>query len=70
VTTVQPEKTIQEGAKENFDQVRKDNLLLRAAVLVLVDQINTLRALHSLPAGTKAQIRTAIRNKIDSGDAD
>lgn len=43
-----------------------DNMeaLIRAVVQLVVDEINTLRAQHALPARTLAQVRTAIRNKL------
>ena len=43
---------------------------LVALVKVLVDEINTLRALHSLPDRTLAQAKTAIQNAITNGDVD
>ncbi len=51
-----------ENAKTEFD----DLWLLRAFAEVVVDEINLLRAEHSLPARTPAQLRTALRNKIDN----
>lgn len=36
---------------------------VKALVLTLIDQLNVLRAFHSLPAVTPAQALTAIRNK-------
>jgi hypothetical protein len=46
--------------------------ILRATALVLLDQVNTIRAAlpTPLPAITVAQARTAIQNKIDNGAAD
>lgn len=46
--------------------------ILRATILVLLDEINILRAasVPSLPARTIAQARTAIQNKIDGGTVD
>ena len=35
---------------------------LRQVLRILIDELNTLRALHGLPARTLAQLRTAIRN--------
>lgn len=37
----------------------------KAFAEVLRDEINTLRALHSLPARTLGQLVTALRNKLD-----
>jgi hypothetical protein len=36
----------------------------RAFALVVLDEINTLRAQHSLPDRTIAQLKTALRNKL------
>lgn len=44
--------------------------LLRALALVVMDEINILRAQHGLAPRTGSQIRLAISNKIDSGEAD
>jgi len=33
---------------------------------VMLDQLNTLRDLHGLPAGSIAQLKTAVRNKLDN----
>jgi hypothetical protein len=41
-----------------------DREVLRAFAKLLVQELNTLRALHSLPPRTFAQLRTAIRNEI------
>lgn len=38
--------------------------ILRAFASVMVDEINILRANHSLPDRTLAQLKTAIRNKM------
>jgi len=52
-----------DGAKNEFDAQR----VLKAIAELLVDEFNILRALHALPDRTFAQLRTAIRNKIDAG---
>lgn len=44
--------------------------LLRAVMLVMLDEINVLRVNSSLAARTAAQLKTAIQNKIDAGSAD
>ena len=51
-----------ESEKSSYDSRR----IMRAIVEALIDEINTLRSLHSLPDRTVAQARTAIRNKIDN----
>lgn len=48
--------------KSSFDQGR----LLKAFAELLVDELNILRALHGLAPRTFAQLRNAIRNKIDA----
>ena len=58
-------------AKAILDQALADNsMILRAVVEIIRDEINLLRAEHSLAARTNAQIKTAIQNKVDSGDVD
>ena len=51
-----------DGAKGEFDAQR----VLKALAELLVDEFNVLRDLHGLPLRTFAQLRTAIRNKIDN----
>ena len=46
------------------DEIDTVESLMRALALVLLDEINTLRAEHSLAARTVAQVKTAIRNKL------
>uniref|UniRef100_A0A6M3IGV0 Uncharacterized protein n=1 Tax=viral metagenome TaxID=1070528 RepID=A0A6M3IGV0_9ZZZZ len=58
-------------AKEYIDQADDANYALtRALGLVVLDEINTLRGQHSLAPRTKAQLKAAIKAKIDSGEAD
>lgn len=57
-------------AKITIDRTNANEVLLRAIVAVLIDELNTLRALHSLPPRTLSQAVTAVKNKIDSGGAD
>ena len=52
-----------DSSKSGFDQTR----VLKALAELLVDEFNILRAQHGLPNRTFAQLRTAIRNKIDTG---
>ena len=40
--------------------------VLRAFMLVVLDELNTLRAQHSLAARTTAQLRNAVRAKLGS----
>lgn len=52
-----------EEEKNRFDNER----LLKAFAELVLDQFNELRIIEGLPALTFAQLRTAIRNKIDVG---
>lgn len=49
--------------KDRFDGDR----VFKAFAELLIDELNALRTLHSLPDRTFAQLRTAIRAKIDAG---
>ena len=40
--------------------------VLRALMLIILDQVNALRAQHGLTEVTPSQLRTAIRNKLGS----
>ena len=51
-----------ESEKTRYD----DEKSLEALALIVMDELNILRALHSLPARTPAQIKTAFRNKVDT----
>jgi len=51
------------AAVAKIDQVESE---IRALALVLLDEVNTLRAQHSLAARTTAQLRAAIRAKLGS----
>jgi hypothetical protein len=63
--------TLRRSAKEALDDTAEGrSALVRAALLVFMDEVNTLRAIHSLPARTGSQLRTAIANKLTAGDAD
>lgn len=39
-------------------------LIVEAIILITKDEINNLRALHSLPERTNEQIMTALENKL------
>lgn len=52
-----------EEEKNRFDNER----LLKAFAELVIDQFNVLRAIEGLPDLTFAQLRTAIRDKIDVG---
>jgi len=54
------------GREATVSQVDSPDDILRALVLVMLDEINTLRAQHSLQARTITQLRTAMRNKLGS----
>jgi len=47
--------------KDEFD----DNSHTTALIKEMVDQLNELRALHSLPALNFGQVNASIRNKVD-----
>lgn len=50
------------------EKTRFDNeLLLKAFAELVIDQFNVLRVIEGLPDLTFAQLRTAIRDKIDVG---
>jgi hypothetical protein len=59
---------IRAAAKDSFDADLANSRLLRAIVAVMVEQINTLRTnpTTAYSAATEAQVRTAIRNKLDA----
>lgn len=61
-----------EWASGFLDSPLPEYKLLRALMLVVLDEINTIRAalVPALPARTGAQLRTAIRNKLNAGNAD
>ena len=66
-----PVATFRARAKAALDRASSEQEgLLRAALLVVLDELNSLRAQHSLPARTPEQLRTAIKNKLTAGDAD
>lgn len=52
------------AAKDEYDG--DFELLIKALALVMIDEVNILRAVAALPDRTAAQLRTAIRNKVDS----
>ena len=58
------------GAKAYMDNFGEVDLILRSLAETIRGELNVLRSLHSLPDRTKAQLKTAIKNKVDSGDAD
>jgi len=52
----------------DVDQIyaRLTERILKAFALVVLDEINLLRAQHSLTARTATQLRTAVKNKLKS----
>lgn len=54
----------------SLDGTFGSQLFMRAFADVLKDEINTLRALHSLAPRTLAQLKTAIINRVNSGSVD
>ena len=66
-----PIATLRRKAREALDkQNAETEALIRALAFVVMDEINLLRAEHSLAARTPAQLRDAIKAKITAGDAD
>lgn len=49
---------------DTTDRVDDVEDILRASLLVILDEFNTLRALHGLGDRTIAQMKTGIRNKL------
>jgi len=70
MSTQVTEQTARQCAKDVVDAGGKDSVVLRALVLLLIDELNTLRSYHSLPNRTLSQLKTALKNRIDTGDAD
>lgn len=55
-------------SEKDSEKARIDNeRVLVAFAEVVMDEINLLRAEHALPDRTLAQLKTAIKNKIDGG---
>lgn len=56
------------SGRDNITAAQVDNVesILRAFVLVTLDEVNILRAAAGLGARTTLQLRTAIRNKLGS----
>ena len=61
---------IRASAAAGLDGFAEVPLLLRAFAKVLLSEINTLRAQHSLADRTVAQMKNAITNEVNSGDSD
>ena len=62
--------TIREAGRQIVDTLSEQGVVLRAVVKLMVQEINTLRAQHGLPPRTEAQVKTALKNAIQSGDVD
>jgi hypothetical protein len=62
--------TLRKRASDLLDNVNSNEALIRALAFVVLDEINLLRAEHSLASRTPAQLRTAIKAKLAAGDAD
>ena len=58
--------TDEEAARLNSiaDELDQTQTILKAFAEVVLDQLNTLRAFHSLPTATLAQLKSAVRNKL------
>lgn len=66
-----PVKTTRRVAKEEF-LTGKSEIIVRALVLLLLDEINNLRAkvIPALPPITAQQVKGILQDKINSGGAD
>ena len=64
--------TLRKRAREALDASDQNGALIRAFALVVLDEVNALRAaaVPALPARTEAQLKNAVRAKIAAGDAD
>ncbi len=51
-----------ENEKSRYDTERS----LKALALIVMDELNVLRAFHGLPDRTPAQIKVAFQNKVDT----
>ena len=58
------------SAEAAVDGQEDSERVMRAFMILVKEQFNVLRALHSLPDLTTAPLKTAIKNKISSGDED
>ena len=58
------------NAKDEITGFESSSLFLRAFISILIEEINTLRSQHGLADRTIAQLKTAIRNRIDDGTVD
>ena len=61
---------VRTGAKGGLQGFGDSALLLRAFAETIRREINILRALHSLPDRTLAQLRSAIDSRVDDGTVD
>ena len=64
------DSVLRTSATGQFDGQTTEGQALRALVKVLLDEVNILRAQHSLADRTLAQAKTAIQNAINNGDVD
>lgn len=62
--------SIRLAARNEVDNFSSEGVRLRAAIIYFVQQINSLRALHSLTPLSAADVKTAIKNIINAGTAD
>lgn len=66
----QADTSMRTSAKAPYTQLSSIGLTIRAFADIIKDEINILRAEHGLAPRTLAQLKTAIQNRIDSGDVD
>lgn len=65
-----PGTSSREDAKNKLDSSLSEGVVLRALAVIMMDELNILRALHGLAPRTLAQLKTAMQNSIDAGNAD
>lgn len=62
--------SLRSSAKSLYDGQDTQGQARRALIKVLIDEINVLRDLHSLPGRTLSQAKSAIQNAISDGSVD
>jgi hypothetical protein len=55
-----------QAERDNDKVPLDDERLIQALALTIMDEINILRAEHSLPDRTISQLKTAIKNRVDT----
>ncbi len=55
-------------AQKFFDTHPRFRKAFKAMAVLMMDEVNILRALHALPDRTKTQVLSALTNKLDAND--